>query len=67
MTTPYRPRHRCCRGAHGRLSRPSRPSRLSRLSRPRPYPWADILFAAGALATLLLAGFVVGALLAHPL
>lgn len=58
MTRPYHPRHRRSRAAHGRSGRPSRPS---------SYPWADILFAAGSLATLLLVLFVVGALMAHPL
>lgn len=57
MTRPYHPRHRRSRAAHGRSGRPSRPS---------SYPWADILFAAGALATLLLVLFVVGALMARP-
>lgn len=54
---PYHPHHRRSRALHGRLSR------LSRLS---AYQWADILFAAGALATLLLVSLVVGALMAHP-
>lgn len=51
---PYHPRHARSRGSHGRLSRLSAD------------PWADILFAAGALATLLLVSLVVGALVARP-
>ena len=54
MHPHYRPRHRRAKGAHGRLSRLS------------AYPWADILFAASALATLLLVSLVVGALMARP-
>lgn len=58
MTTPYRPRHRRCRGAHGRLRLLS-----PLLSGFRP---SDILFAVLSAAILLLAAFCLGGLLARP-
>lgn len=58
MTTPYRPRHRRCRGAHGRLRRLG-----SHLSGLRP---SDTLFAILLLAVLTLVALCLGGLLAHP-
>lgn len=55
MTSPYHPRHRRSRDAHGRSGRSSRP--------PSP---SDVLLAAMTLTLLLLTGFVLGGLAAHP-
>lgn len=71
MPTPYRPRHRRSRAAHGRLSRPSVPirpaprhaSRRRRSGRPTS---SDTLFAVLSSAVLVLAALVVGGLMARP-
>ena len=65
MLSPYRPRHRRCQAAHGRLSGPR--AHLSRLSggRGRLSP-SDTLFAILSAAVLLLVAFTVGALVARP-
>lgn len=55
MTSPYRPRHRRPRGAHGRSGSPSR----------LPTP-SDIILVVLSLVLLLASAFVVGGLLAHP-
>lgn len=55
MTSPYHPRHRRLRGAHGRSGSSSR----------LPAP-ADTVLVVLSLVLLLASAFVVGGLLAHP-
>lgn len=70
MPTPYRPRHRRSRAAHGRRSRPSVPirpaPRHARRRRSGPPTPSDTLLAVLSSAVLVLAAFVVGGLMAHP-